>query len=159
MSLIYDRRFTFGRNICYNGKQTNLKDLIVLAQFLGWWSKATLGTLFTIARQTKNVGKDEFGNRYFEAKTAKGSYDKGRKRRYVIYNGYADASKIPPDWHAWMHYLTQETPTHQTLSQKNWEKPHVPNMTGTPYATYPEGSLYTKQKRAQTTGDYEAWKP
>ncbi|WP_031230933.1 NADH:ubiquinone oxidoreductase subunit NDUFA12 [Asticcacaulis sp. YBE204] len=124
-----------------------------------WWSGATLGTLWTIGRTSKHVGTDEFGNKYYEARNTKESYG-DKKRRYVIYNGYADASKIPPDWHGWMHYIYDETPTDAPLPKKAWEKPHLPNLSGTPFAQFPKGSLNAEGERQKSrSGDYEAWKP
>lgn len=130
----------------------------MLDKIFTWWSGATIGTLFTVARKGKQVGTDAYGNRYFEARDNSESYD-GRKRRYVLYNGYADASKIPPDWHGWMHYLYDETPSETPLPRKSWEQDHVPNMTGTPFAKYPQGSLNAQAQRPAASGDYEAWKP
>lgn len=124
-----------------------------------WWSGATLGTVFTIGKRGRLVGSDEFGNRYFEDRTAKHSYDTGRKRRWVMYKGYADASKIPPDWHGWMHYVYDTPPSEKALPRKSWEKEHRPNLSGTPFASFPTGSLEVDGKRQATTGDYEAWKP
>ena len=54
-----------------------------------WWNGATLGARITIGRRAVEVGQDETGNRYFLARDDKESYDKGRRRRYVIYKGYA----------------------------------------------------------------------
>nr|WP_222934536.1 NADH:ubiquinone oxidoreductase subunit NDUFA12 [Caulobacter sp. 17J80-11] len=123
-----------------------------------WWNGATLGTLFTVKRRGVFVGQDEFGNRYYEAKDAKCSYD-GRKRRWVLFNGYAEASKVSPDWHGWLHYTFAEPPTRAPLPRRRWEKEHLPNLSGTPYAYRPKGSLARGGKRAAATGDYEAWKP
>jgi NADH:ubiquinone oxidoreductase subunit len=130
----------------------------VFAKIFTWWNGATLGTLFTIAKRGKLVGTDEFGNRYYEAKDNKDSYDE-RRRRWVIYNGYADASKVPPDWHGWMHYTFDEPPTVEPLLRRVWEKDHLPNMSGTPYAWRPQGSLARGGERPSATGDYEAWRP
>jgi len=69
------------------------------------------------------VGEDEYGNTYFEEK-GKG-YD-GRKRRWVTYSGYADASRVPPEWHGWMHYMYDETPAEAPLPMQSWELPHQP---------------------------------
>src|SRR5919199_5710846 len=70
----------------------------LLDKIFTWWSGATLGALNTIRKRAVFVGEDAYGNRYFEAKDTRDSYD-GRKRRWVIYRGYAEATKIPPDWH------------------------------------------------------------
>ena len=40
-----------------------------------------------------------------------------------------------------------------------WQKEHLPNLTGTPEAYRPAGSLERGGKRARATGDYEAWQP
>ena len=63
----------------------------MLKRIFTWWNGATLGALFDIHRRAVLVGKDEFGNRYFEEK--KPSLE-GRKRRYVIYSGLAEASRV-----------------------------------------------------------------
>jgi NADH:ubiquinone oxidoreductase subunit len=40
-----------------------------------------------------------------------------------------------------------------------WEKPHMPNLTGTPRAYRPPGSVLRGGHRASATGDYEPWQP
>ena len=129
----------------------------VLGKIFGWTSGATLGTLFTIAKRGELVGTDEFGNRYYLSRDSS-SYD-GRRRRWVVYNGYADASKVPPDWHGWLHYTFDEPPTENPLPRRAWEKDHLPNLTGTPMAWRPQGSLAAEGRRPAATGDYEAWRP
>jgi NADH:ubiquinone oxidoreductase subunit len=129
-----------------------------LSSILGWWSGSTIGTSFTLWKRGNFVAADEYGNRYFESRDLKDSYG-DKKRRWVIYKGYADASKIPPDWHGWMHYVYDEPPSKQPLPRQSWEKPHVPNMSGTPFATYPPGSLNTKAEREKSSADYESWEP
>ena len=131
----------------------------MLDKIFSWWSGATIGALFTIARTSTKVGEDEFGNRYFEARTDRESYDKGRRRRYVTYRGYAEPTKIPPEWHAWMHYITEQPPTVAPLKRRVWEKEHLPNLTGTVYAWRPKGSIARGGERAPAIGDYQAWTP
>ena len=130
----------------------------MLKAIFTWWNGATIGVRFTISKRAVLVGQDEFGNRYYEARDNKDSYD-GRKRRWVIYKGYADASKITPDWHGWMHYTFDEPPTVAPFKLKAWEKSHVPNLTGTIYAWRPKGSIARGGERPSATGDYEAWRP
>ena len=130
----------------------------VLKQIFSWWNGATIGTLFTIKKRGVFVGEDEFGNRYFEARDNKDSYD-SRKRRWVIYRGYAEPSKIPPDWHGWMHYTFAAPPTTAPLLRRSWEKEHQPNLTGTVNAWRPMGSIARGGERASATGDYQAWTP
>jgi NADH:ubiquinone oxidoreductase subunit len=129
----------------------------VLNKIFGWWNGATIGTLFTIAKRGRLVGTDENGNRYYESRDTV-SYD-GRRRRWVTYNGYAEASKVSPDWYGWLHYTFAEPPTVQPLPRRSWEKDHLPNLTGTPLAWRPPGSLANDGKRPAATGDYQAWTP
>lgn len=130
----------------------------MLSKIFSWWNGATIGALWTVKRLGVPVGTDEFGNRYFEAKDLSHSYD-GRKRRWVIYEGYADASKVPPDWHGWLHHTFAEPPTDDPLLRRRFETGHVPNMSGTPYAYRPAGSIARGGERHSATGDYQAWSP
>jgi NADH:ubiquinone oxidoreductase subunit len=121
-----------------------------------WWNGATLGALFDIKRRGVLVGEDEQGNRYFEDRKPS---TEGRKRRWVIYSGLAEASRVTADWHGWMHYTFDEPPTTAPLKRQKWELPHVPNLTGTVKAYRPKGSMAQGGNRAKATADYEAWKP
>jgi len=129
----------------------------VLGRIFGWTSGATIGTFFTIAKRGEPVGTDLFGNRYYQSRDTS-SYD-GRRRRWVTYNGYADASKVPAEWHGWLHYTLDEPPTVDPLPRQSWETDHLPNLTGTPMAWRPQGSLAAEGRRPAATGDYEAWRP
>jgi NADH:ubiquinone oxidoreductase subunit len=122
-----------------------------------WWNSATIGTRIFTWVHGRLVGKDEQGNRYYEQKSApKGAK---RKRRWVIYNGPAEASRVPAEWHAWLHHLTDLPPSEAGYVERPWMKPHQPNMTGTPAAYRPEGSLHKTGSRPRGTGDYEPWSP
>jgi NADH:ubiquinone oxidoreductase subunit len=133
--------------------------LSVLKKIFTWWNGATPGIHFTVSRRATLVGQDDFGNRYYEAKDDRDSYDRGRKRRWVIYQGYADASKVPAEWHGWLHYTFDELPTQVSLPRQPWEKEHTPNLTGTIHAYKPQGAIGRGGERQRATGDYEAWKP
>ncbi len=122
-----------------------------------WWNGATIGTLLTVGRRGVLIGSDEMGNRYFESRDHQ-SYD-GRKRRWVLFNGYAEASKVSADWHGWLHYTFDEPPTVEPLLTRRWEKPVMPNLSGTPFAWRPQGSLARSGERPAATGDYQAWRP
>jgi len=129
-----------------------------LKSIFTWWNGATIGVRFHVGRRGVLVGHDESGNSYYEARDASDSYD-GRKRRWVIYKGYADASKVPPDWHGWLHYTFAEPPTVAPFKLKGWEKPHLPNLTGTINAYKPAGAISKGGDRQKATSDYEAWTP
>ena len=130
----------------------------MLKNIFTWWNGATIGIRFTLGRRGVFIGKDELGNSYYEAKDTKDSYD-GRKRRYVVYNGYAEASKVSPDWHGWLHHTFDEPPTVEPLKRQSWERDHIPNRTGTVHAWRPQGSIARSGERQKATGDYEAWRP
>ena len=96
----------------------------------------------------KLVGTDQFGNRYYT--------DKQKKKRWVLYKGKAEPSKVPAEWHGWLHY-TLDAPVE--AAPYAWKKEHLPNLTGTTHAYVPPGHLLRGGHRDVSTSDYEAWKP
>ena len=117
---------------------------------------ATIGTrLFTLLCGAL-VGQDDAGNRYYrERRRPTGR----RERRWVVYEGEVEASRVPPEWHRWLHHSTDEPPTEAPLRQQTWEKPHRPNLTGTAAAYRPPGHILGGGMRDRATGDYEPWQP
>jgi NADH:ubiquinone oxidoreductase subunit len=101
------------------------------------------------------VGTDEFGNSYFEAKKSKN----GHKKRFVTYKGVAEPSKIPAEWHLWMHYSSDIIPVDINAHQFSWQKIHLPNLTGTKFAYFPSGSSKAGGKRHKVSSDYKPWQP
>ncbi len=111
-------------------------------------------TLFSGA---KRVGTDAQGNVYYRAKARKGYK---HERRWVKYRGEAEASKVPPEWHGWLHHQTDIFPSEQSPSfRRAWMKPHQQNMTGTTGAYRPPGHILEGGQRDKATGDYEPWTP
>lgn len=100
------------------------------------------------------VGTDQFGNKYYESKSA--SRAMGRKHRWVYYLGEPEASKVPSQWFSWLHYQTDEAPSSNGLKYE-WQKQHELNSTGTSAAYYPKGHVKAEGKRSKAVGDYEAW--
>jgi NADH:ubiquinone oxidoreductase subunit len=123
----------------------------------------TIGTRIFTLFKGEFVGKDQFGNRYYRERgrraLVKGGGMRSRERRWVIYKGIAEASRVPPEWHGWLHHTVQNPPAPGSGRRYPWQKQHLPNLTGTPYAYRPEGSLLRGGRRAKATGDYEAWTP
>lgn len=126
----------------------------MLKQIFTWWNGSTLGASFDIRRRATPIGKDDQGNAYFEERKVVG----GRRRRYVLYNGLAEASRIPPDWFGWLHHILLEPPTVAPLPRKAWEREHRPNLTGTHLAYRPAGSL-ANAGEARPMDGYESWDP
>lgn len=130
----------------------------MLKQLFTWWNGSTFSTSLTLwRRKALLIGRDEQGNRYFQED--KPSASDGRKRRWVVYHGVAEASRVPPDWHGWLHHTFDEPPTIAPLLRRAWEKDHRPNMTGTPLAYHPPGSLAKSPSATQGASGYDAWQP
>ncbi|MCS0501794.1 NADH:ubiquinone oxidoreductase subunit NDUFA12 [Ancylobacter mangrovi] len=130
-----------------------------LTEMFTWWNGQTMGTRFHTWRYGELVGEDEFGNRYYRAKGGKIDPTLGFQRRWVIFNGPAEATAIPPGWHAWMHQRSDVPPSEENYVPREWQKPHRPNPTGTPAAYRPPGSTLGFGHRPAVTGDYKAWTP
>ena len=127
-----------------------------IANFLGAISPAHIHFVTLVTGATK-VGIDATGNKYYRCKARKGYK---HERRWVIYNGAPEASKVPPEWHGWLHHQSDTVPSEEGKSYRRvWQKPHEPNLTGTNHAYRPTGHVLSGGKRAKATGDYEAWKP
>ena len=122
-----------------------------LKRYLTWWNGGTVAVMFFTRRSGVKVGEDAEGNVYYR--------NADDSRRWVIYDGEVEASRISPDWHGWLHFTWNEPPTDKPLPKKAWEKPHLPNLTGTDAAYHPPGSLAAAGARPRVSGDYEAWQP
>ena len=122
----------------------------ILGKIFTWWDGATIGTSLYSARRGTKVGEDRLGNVYYSGKDG---------RRWVIYNGPNDASRVPPEWHGWLHHTFDDVPESFLPPPRIWEKEATPNLTGTPLVYRPQGALGAGDRRAAATGDYEAWSP
>lgn len=128
-----------------------------LKQFFTWWTGQTLNTRFYTWRKGELVGSDEGGNTYYRAKSA--IPDSIAERRWVVFNGYSEASAIPPGWHGWMHHRTDVPPAKDGYAARDWQKPHEQNPTGTAAAYRPPGSIVGANRPQAPAPDYQAWKP
>ncbi len=115
----------------------------------------TIGTRLHTLVYGHFIGRDAFGNRYFEARRVRAGETK--KRRWVLYHGIADASKVPPAWHGWLHY-TLDAPLSEK-KQYSWSKTPIPNLTGTVGRYLPKGHISKGGERAAAAADYEPWTP
>jgi NADH:ubiquinone oxidoreductase subunit len=113
------------------------------------------GLVLHTLRRGAYVGADTLGNQYFEQRT---TVNGARPRRWAIFaDRGTDASVVGPEWHAWLHYLT-DAPLPDT-GAKPWQKPHLPNLTGTAASYRPAGHDYQGGNRACASADYESWSP
>ncbi|MGR3838133.1 MAG: NADH:ubiquinone oxidoreductase subunit NDUFA12 [Cognatishimia sp.] len=120
-----------------------------LLRAVTWWNGQTLNTQIFTWRKGEKVGEDDQGNVYYRTKND--------SKRWVIYNGEAEASRVGPDWHGWLHRTFDEVPSDKPLPKKSWEKPHQENLTGTMMAYAPAGSIRSQEPASRS--DYEAWSP
>lgn len=121
----------------------------VLLRALTWWNSQTLNTQIWTWLYGEKVGEDTEGNLFYQSRDG--------VRRWVIFNGESEASRVSPDWHGWLHHTWDEPPTKAPLPHQTWEKQHLANQTGTAAAYHPEGSLYRPEPQAKR--DYDAWQP
>lgn len=123
-----------------------------LSKIFTWWNGATVGTALFTRMNGDEVGKDDAGNVYF-ASTGK------RPRRWVIYNGNNDGSRVPPEWQAWLKGTIDDLPEKSLPPRRAFQKPAEPNLTGTLAAFRPDGALGSGRIRPASTGDYQPWIP
>ena len=117
--------------------------LTFLKKIFVWWNQDTLGTKLNTFIFGTFVGRDNFGNKYYKSKKGK---------RWVIYSGEIDASKIPVEWYSWMHFTKNKIEKNHDLQKYEWQKPHQPNLTGTSLAYYPNKKKNALKKK------YNSWK-
>ena len=117
--------------------------LTVFKQIFTWWNQETLGTKIYTVLFGKFVGKDSFGNKYYKSKSGK---------RWVVYKGEVDASKIPNEWYSWMHFTPNKIENKHELEKFEWQKPHRPNLTGSKGAYNPKTNAEAIKKK------YNTWK-
>ena len=123
--------------------------LKTLLRAVTWWDGQTLNTQLYTWRKGVKVGEDAQGNVFYRTRDD--------KRRWVIFNGECEASRVSPDWHGWLHHTFKEPPSEKPLPHKSWEKEHEENLTGTALAYAPAGSIRRVEPAARS--DYEAWSP
>ena len=113
-------------------------------------------TLCHTALFGKLAGADSFGNRYYQGRRYMAG---GRYRRWVVYHGDVEASRVPPEWHAWLHHTVDDAPAKDGAPRQSWQKEHLPNQTGTDGAYRPPGHIQASGRRDRATGDYQPWTP
>jgi len=117
---------------------------------------ANLWTHILTSARGQFVATDSFGNNYYIERWARRGL---RRRRWVVYNGEVEASRVPPEWHGWLNYTIDEPPVEGGVPHRDWQKPHQANPTGTDHAYRPPGHLLAGGRRDPATGDYEPWAP
>ena len=109
-----------------------------------WWNRQTFGTFLKTLFFGKYVGKDYFGNKYYQSKDNK---------RWVIYSKNIEATRITSDWYLWIHHTTNKPPMEADDPKYLWQKKHTENPTGTINSYKP-----IKIKKNNILKKYETWK-
>tara|TARA_B110000285_G_C14955116_1_gene528796 strand:- start:545 stop:904 length:360 start_codon:yes stop_codon:yes gene_type:complete len=117
--------------------------LTLLKTIFIWWNQETLGTKLKTIFYGKFIGKDALGNKYYESKSGK---------RWVIYSGEIDASKIPIEWYSWIHFTNNKIQNKHNIEKYDWQKPHQSNQTGT------ENAYHPNKNNEQIEKKYTTWK-
>ena len=115
-----------------------------------WWEGQTTGTRLHSWLTGRKLGEDHLGNVYMASK---------KGRRWVMYNGSNDVSRVPPEWYAWLTRQIDDVPDKALPPPPKFLKPAAPNLTGTPDAYRPSGALERGGRRQAASGDYQAWTP
>ena len=123
--------------------------LSFLKRIVTWWDGYSVGTALFTKRHGVKVGEDAVGNQYHR--------NEDHTRRWVLYTGQNDASRVDAEWYGWLHHTFPHPPTEDPFPRKSWEKPHHPNLTGTEGAFYRKGSI--RRSDVEPRSDYEAWTP
>ena len=121
----------------------------MLKEIFTWWNSQTVGVRLWTYFSGKLVAKDEFDNRYYT--------NKNQSRRWVVYNGEVEASKVTPEWNNWLRFTSNDIPSEESTRFK-WQLRHTSNQTGTINAYSPKSSSFNRKKSARDL-DYDKWKP
>ena len=130
----------------------------MLKTIFTWWNGGAFGTRFHIGRRGIKVGEDAFGNTYYEARDNSDSYG-DHKRRWVIYTGYSDASKVPPEWHGWLHYTFDDVADPSQPSEPLVRKGAPAKSHRHAQCLAAEGLDRSHRRAPHATGDYQPWTP
>ena len=117
--------------------------LTLIKEIFTWWNHQTLGTRIQTLFFGRLVGKDHLGNKYYESKNGK---------RWVIYNGEVEPTKIPDEWYSWMHFTKNKIENSHDLKKYKWQKEHLTNQTGTDKSYHPNKNKNALNKK------YKSWK-
>ena len=124
----------------------------LFANAFTWWNGASWGTSIFSRRNGEEAGRDEAGNLYFR-------HRKDPARRWVMYSGANDSSRVSPGWNAWLRGTIDDVPDKSLPERRAFEAPPQPNLTGSDQAWRPAGSIRSGGVRPAATGDYSAWTP
>ena len=122
---------------------------MILKEIFTWWHNQTVGTRIWSFLNGYKVGEDIFGHVYLR--------NKNDTKRWVLYDGDVDSTKVPPEWNAWLRYTSNIIPTLQ--KKYAWEKEHKKNQTGSKNLYNPSASVLNSSNNKKKKSEYESWSP
>lgn len=126
------------------------------ARWRGLWGTVVALKLNKFGSMKNFVHEDEFGNRYFENRHT--TYGRDRWIEYSERKN-PDSSRVPPEWHAWLHHIVDERPSEKPLLKKSWEKEVTGNLTGTQNAYAPVHNPLSRNFVGLAKEKTMAWDP
>lgn len=129
--------------------------MIFFRKIFTWWHDSTIGAQLATWRGGKLVGRDAQGNTYYHS-------PKNTKKRWVLYKGIIEPTRIPVAWHIWLHNMNEQSPAElgeESAMVYRWQKIRSPNVTGTRWAYYPQGSLLKTGNGVSNKSNYKLWNP
>ena len=119
----------------------------MLKEIFTWWHGQTLGVRLWTYFNGRLVAEDQYKNRYYS--------NKNDSRRWVVYYGEIDASKVTPEWNNWLRFTSTEKPGN--VAQCDWQIEHKQNQTGTSNSYSPQ-TIFDKTNLKKKI-DYDKWSP
>ena len=108
-----------------------------------WWNGQTFGTFLQTLVYGNMVGKDHYGNKYYQNK---------KNERWVVYSKNIEATQITSEWYLWMHHTIDKIPDGRD-KKFSWQKKHLENQTGSINSYKP-----VKIRKDEIKKKYETWK-
>ncbi|KAN0039959.1 hypothetical protein ACTA71_011841 [Dictyostelium dimigraforme] len=70
------------------------------------------------------------------------------RHRWVEYADYKsnDPTTIPPEYHSWIHHVSDKLPSEMLPFSPTYKRPHIANPTGTDGAYTPPNFLFNIEK-------------
>ncbi|KAL5568220.1 hypothetical protein UlMin_024795 [Ulmus minor] len=104
------------------------------------------------------VGVDKFGNKYYQ-KLEGMQYGRHRWVEYAD-KGCYNASQVPPEWHGWLHYITDSTGDELLmLKPKRYGVEHKQNFSGEGNEYIYHSKEHSLNPRQRNWTRYQPWQP
>lgn len=105
------------------------------------------------------VGTDEHGNKYFEKVDAQSN-----RNRWVVYaesTHYTNQNPtvVPPEWHGWLHYITDENPANGEFKRPRYHLEAKENPSFSGETKYQPKGAWGAPHHGRSWRKWEKWVP